>query len=286
MTLDSVPELARRVLHLETLVKRSKPADGLDNAALSKRLSTLESAVTKLRVPAPAKAQAYVSKPTATRRVMSNFDEKTINRIKRLERDVRRLQLEEPTTVSGGSVGGISDAPIDGKQYGREDGAWTEIILSQGITVLAVSGSVTSEDGVDRNVQSGNQYAYAGCRVAITATGTSLTSMKVDIDISTDYTWAIKVSGSTVRSGSFSGNGLDILISVSPPLPLSSGVYYDFIFTPTSAQKFGYRDQACPIYFAGWTMSGIYFGNMTANSAWSFPLRLVVSSNSYELIDI
>ena len=286
MTLDSVPELARRVLHLETLVKRSKPANGLDNAALSKRLSTLESAVTKLRVPAPAKAQAYVSKPTATRRVMSNFDEKTINRIKRLERDVRRLQLEEPTTVSGGSVGGISDAPIDGKQYGREDGAWTEIILSQGVTVLVVSGSVTSEEGVDRNAQSGSSYAYCGCRVAITAPGTSLVSMKVNIDISTDYTWEIKASGTTVKSGSFSGSGLDTLISISPPLLLTAGVPYDFIFTPTSAQKFGYSSVACPQYFSSWTMLGIYFGNMTANSAWSFPLRLVVSSNSYELIDI
>ena len=63
MTIDSVPELARRVRHLETLVKRGKPADGSDNASLLKRISALESSVARIGKAAPTKPQVYTPKP-------------------------------------------------------------------------------------------------------------------------------------------------------------------------------------------------------------------------------
>ena len=66
MTIDSVPELARRVRHLETLVKRGKPADGSDNASLLKRISALESSVARIGKAAPTKPQVYTPKPAAT----------------------------------------------------------------------------------------------------------------------------------------------------------------------------------------------------------------------------
>lgn len=69
MTIDSVPELARRVRHLETLVKRGKPADGSDNASLLKRISALESSVARIGKAAPTKPQVYTPKPAAAIKV-------------------------------------------------------------------------------------------------------------------------------------------------------------------------------------------------------------------------
>ncbi len=105
MTIDSVPELARRVRHLETLVKRGKPADGSDNASLLKRISALESSVARIGKAAPTKPQVYTPNPAV--RVPKPTDNSLALKLAALEREVERLQVKEqpvgawqPYTVS------------------------------------------------------------------------------------------------------------------------------------------------------------------------------------------
>jgi len=93
MTIDSVPELARRVRHLETLVKRGKPADGSDNASLLKRISALESSVARIGKAAPTKPQVYTPKPAV--RVPKPTDNSLALKLAALEREVERLQVKE-----------------------------------------------------------------------------------------------------------------------------------------------------------------------------------------------
>ena len=85
MTIDSVPELARRVRHLETLVKRGKPADGSDNASLLKRISALESSVARIGKAAPTKPQVYTPKPAV--RVPKPTDNSLALKLAALERE-------------------------------------------------------------------------------------------------------------------------------------------------------------------------------------------------------
>jgi len=93
MTIDSVPELARRVRHLETLVKRGKPADGSDNASLLKRISALESSVARIGKAAPTKPQVYTPKPAV--RVPKPTDNSLALKLAALEREVERLRVQE-----------------------------------------------------------------------------------------------------------------------------------------------------------------------------------------------
>ena len=93
MTIDSVPELARRVRHLETLVKRGKPADGSDNASLLKRISALESSVARIGKAAPTKPQVYTPKPAV--RVPKPTDNSLALKLAALEREVERLRVKE-----------------------------------------------------------------------------------------------------------------------------------------------------------------------------------------------
>ena len=99
MTIDSVPELARRVRHLETLVKRGKPADGSDNASLLKRISALESSVARIGKAAPTKPQVYTPKPAV--RVPKPTDNSLALKLAALEREVERLQVKERPDKTG-----------------------------------------------------------------------------------------------------------------------------------------------------------------------------------------
>ena len=99
MTIDSVPELARRVRHLETLVKRGKPADGSDNASLLKRISALESSVARIGKAAPTKPQVYTPKPAV--RVPKPTDNSLALKLAALEREVERLQVKEKPDKTG-----------------------------------------------------------------------------------------------------------------------------------------------------------------------------------------
>lgn len=93
MTLDSVPELARRVLHLEMELKRNKPSHGTDNAALLKRISALESSVAMISKATPAKPQVYTPKPAVT--VPKPTDKSLATKMATLEREVERLKVKE-----------------------------------------------------------------------------------------------------------------------------------------------------------------------------------------------
>lgn len=99
MTIDSVPELARRVRHLETLVKRGKPADGSDNASLLKRISALESSVARIGKAAPTKPQVYTPNPAV--RVPKPTDNSLALKLAALEREVERLRVKERPVNSG-----------------------------------------------------------------------------------------------------------------------------------------------------------------------------------------
>ena len=98
MTLDSVPELARRVLHLEMELKRNKPSHGTDNAALLKRISALESSVAMISKATPAKPQVYTPKPAAT--VPKPADKSIATKMATLEREVERLKVKESQIMS------------------------------------------------------------------------------------------------------------------------------------------------------------------------------------------
>lgn len=91
MTFDSVPELARRVLHLEMELKRNKPSHGTDNAALLKRISALESSVAMISKATPTKPQVYTPKPAAT--VPKPADKSLATKMATLEREVERLRM-------------------------------------------------------------------------------------------------------------------------------------------------------------------------------------------------
>lgn len=91
MTFDSVPELARRVLHLEMELKRNKPSHGTDNAALLKRISALESSVAMISKATPTKPQVYTPKPAAT--VPKPADKSLATKMATLEREVERLKV-------------------------------------------------------------------------------------------------------------------------------------------------------------------------------------------------
>lgn len=120
MTLDSVPELARRVLHLEMELKRNKPSHGTDNAALLKRISALESSVAMISKATPAKPQVYTPKPAVT--VPKPTDKSLATKMATLEREVERLKVKErpgawkgwtPTLTSG--TGTFTSATATGK---------------------------------------------------------------------------------------------------------------------------------------------------------------------------
>ena len=93
MTLDSVPELARRILHLEMELKRVKPSAGTDNAALLKRMSALEGVVARLSKATPTKPQVYTPKPAV--RVPKPTDNSLALKLAALERKVERLRVKE-----------------------------------------------------------------------------------------------------------------------------------------------------------------------------------------------
>ena len=93
MTLDSVPELARRILHLEMELKRVKPSAGTDNAALLKRMSALEGVVARLSKATPTKPQVYTPKPAV--RVPKPTDNSLALKLAALEREVERLRVKE-----------------------------------------------------------------------------------------------------------------------------------------------------------------------------------------------
>jgi len=112
MTLDSVPELARRILHLEMELKRVKPSAGTDNAALLKRMSALEGVVARLSKATPTKPQVYTPKPAV--RVPKPTDNSLALKLAALEREVERLRVKErPAGGSGvtdhGALTGLSD---------------------------------------------------------------------------------------------------------------------------------------------------------------------------------
>lgn len=120
MTLDSVPELARRILHLEMELKRVKPSAGTDNAALLKRMSALEGVVARLSKATPTKPQVYTPKPAV--RVPKPTDNSLAIKVSALEREVERLRVKE--RPAGGSwqswtptFGGFSTNPSGTCRY-------------------------------------------------------------------------------------------------------------------------------------------------------------------------
>lgn len=125
MTFDSVPELARRVLHLEMELKRNKPSHGTDNAALLKRISALEGKVAQIQAVKPTVPQTYTPKPAAVLPKLA--DTSLATKVTALDRKVERLKVKESPnagvwqdwTPTVTFAGGTTDPSSTTLQYAR-----------------------------------------------------------------------------------------------------------------------------------------------------------------------
>ena len=174
MTIDSVPELARRVRHLETLVKRGKPADGSDNASLLKRISALESSVARIGKAAPTKPQVYTPNPAV--RVPKPTDNSLALKLAALEREVERLRVKErpvnsgwqsytPTWTAGTTNPSIGNGTLSGRYIQIGKLVYCQFTMRAGSTTTFGSGNwrfsyPVAPDGTSANLyQVGSIYA-------------------------------------------------------------------------------------------------------------------------------
>ena len=174
MTIDSVPELARRVRHLETLVKRGKPADGSDNASLLKRISALESSVARIGKAAPTKPQVYTPNPAV--RVPKPTDNSLALKLAALEREVERLRVKE-RPVGGG---GVTD---HGALTGLSDNDHPQYLLTTG-----KAADSDKLDGIDSTGFASSTHNHDTAYLGIT--GKAADSDKLDGKDSTDFSLA------------------------------------------------------------------------------------------------
>lgn len=106
------------------------------------------------------------------------------------------------TFSSGG--GGITDAPSDGKQYCRKDGAWSEVVTggSSTPTALATSGTVT--------IPGPGLYTLTPSAAVTLATGTFTDMQEATLSISAGYGLV-----SFPADWIWQGSGLPILVDVN-----------------------------------------------------------------------
>jgi len=166
MTIDSVPELARRVRHLETLVKRGKPADGSDNASLLKRISALESSVARIGKAAPTKPQVYTPKPAV--RVPKPTDNSLALKLAALEREVERLRVKErpvgawqsytPTWTAGTTNPSIGNGTLSGRYIQIGKLVYCQFTMRAGSTTTFGSGNWRFSYPVAPNATYANLY--------------------------------------------------------------------------------------------------------------------------------
>jgi len=167
MTIDSVPELARRVRHLETLVKRGKPADGSDNASLLKRISALESSVARIGKAAPTKPQVYTPKPAV--RVPKPTDNSLALKLAALEREVERLRVKErpvnsgwqsytPTWTAGTTNPSIGNGTLSGRYIQIGKLVYCQFTMRAGSTTTFGSGNWRFSYPVAPNIDNATNY--------------------------------------------------------------------------------------------------------------------------------
>lgn len=211
MTIDSVPELARRVRHLETLVKRGKPADGSDNASLLKRISALESSVARIGKAAPTKPQVYTPNPAV--RVPKPTDNSLALKLAALEREVERLrrpvnsgwQSYTPTWTAGTTNPSIGNGTLSGRYIQIGKLVYCQFTMRAGSTTTFGSGIWRFSYPVAPNTTYANLYQVG--------------SIYALDDGAADYNGITQYAGATYMGLIISGNW----VSATAPFTWANG---------------------------------------------------------------
>ena len=101
------------------------------------------------------------------------------------------------------SAGGISEAPVDGKQYAREDATWTEV--------------ATSAPGIPEAPEDGKQYAREDATWTEVVATTSLPASAIT-DGAMAYTGSINITGDiieTVREPRYQGGSATLELNLA-----------------------------------------------------------------------
>lgn len=144
------------------------------------------------------------------------------------------------------SSGGIPDAPIDGNQYARQDGAWSEVTgggVSQDLQSVLDTGTEANTDGGYASILTGDPFEKSTNFEATSQNGNNRSSMSVETesigltnrDFSVDNeafkSGDIYISNGRVNLSQTSSLGVSTLKFSSPPLN-STGAGAIFLIPP------------------------------------------------------
>ena len=118
------------------------------------------------------------------------------------------------------SAGGISEAPVDGKQYAREDATWTEVVTPDaGIPEAPEDGKqyaredatwtevVTPDAGIPEAPEDGKQYAREDATWTEVVAATSLPASAIT-DGAMAYTGSINITGDIAGTNVTASSGI------------------------------------------------------------------------------
>lgn len=114
----------------------------------------------------------------------NRLDVSAIKGIKKIEDSITRLASARSTYIGGDTINGVSEAPIDGKQYARKDANWNEVVITD--EKVKISASDTTAGYLEDKL-------IAGSNVTLTKEG-----------IGADET--IKVSTIGLSGGGYAAN--------------------------------------------------------------------------------
>lgn len=164
--------------------------------------------------------------------------------------------------------GGITDAPIDGKQYGRQNGAWTEVVSDGGGSIDSVIA--TPGTGITATTSNGD-VTLAGVNATSTVKGVVQLATQADVDgqvatkvVTADLILAnayqLPVATASVLGGVTVGTGLKIdPVSGKLDVTVSQGTVFKGTadFTDSGAEP--------PSPEGGW----IYVNTTAGTAAWT-----------------